>query len=112
MSDLVAFEGTLIVEVELLQCLSCWEAGAADAALPAVGFAGGDLAVQAGRQELPMGPVLGAGPLTETSDRISQRRRFECAGEEREFGGDVPTGCGGASARHEAASWSVEKIRS
>jgi hypothetical protein len=41
-----------VVEVELLQALAGREPGGADAALPAVGLAGGDLALQAGDQEL------------------------------------------------------------
>jgi len=52
--DQVAFETAGVVEVELFQGLAGGEAGGADAALPAVGFAGGDLALQAGDQELLM----------------------------------------------------------
>jgi hypothetical protein len=46
--DDLAFERTGVVEVELLQALAGREAGGADAALPAVGLAGGDLTLQAG----------------------------------------------------------------
>ena len=61
--DDLAFEAAGVVEVELLQRLAGREPGGADAALAAVGLAGGDLALQAGGQELLVGPGLGAGPL-------------------------------------------------
>jgi hypothetical protein len=59
--DQVAFEAAGVVEVELLQALACREPGGPDPALPAVGLPGGDLALQAGGQELLMGPGLGPG---------------------------------------------------
>ena len=65
----VAFEGALVVEVEVLEGLAGREPGGADAALAAVGFAGGDLALQAGGEELLVGPALGAGPLGQPVDR-------------------------------------------
>ena len=61
--DQVAFEAAGVVEVELLQALAGGEPGGADAALAAVGLPGGDLALQAGDQELLVGPGLGAGPF-------------------------------------------------
>jgi hypothetical protein len=61
--DLLALEAAGVVEVELLQALAGREAGGADAALTAVGLSGGDLALQAGGQELLVAPALGAGPL-------------------------------------------------
>ena len=45
------------------------EPGGADAALAAVGLAGGDLALQAGGEELLVGPGLGPGPLGQPVDR-------------------------------------------
>jgi hypothetical protein len=48
----VALERALVLDVEVLQRLPCGEAGGADAALTAVGFAGSDLALQASREEL------------------------------------------------------------
>ena len=54
--DLVAFQAAGVVEVELLQALAGREPGGADPAFPAVGFPGGDLALQAGDEELLMGP--------------------------------------------------------
>ena len=61
--DGVAFERAGVVEVELLQALAGGETGSADAALAAVRFPGGDLALQAGDQELLMAPVVCPGPL-------------------------------------------------
>lgn len=58
-SDRLAFERALGVEVELLQRFAAWEAGGADAAFTTVGFPGGDLALQASGQELLVGPARG-----------------------------------------------------
>ena len=66
--DDLAFQAAGVVEVEVLQRLAGREPGGADPALAAVGLAGGDLALQAGDQELLMGPGLGAGPLGEPGD--------------------------------------------
>jgi hypothetical protein len=74
--DGVALEAAGVVVVELLQALAGREAGGADAALAAVGLAGGDLALQAGGQELLMGPGLGAGPLGQPGHRGAQGRRL------------------------------------
>nr|WP_318527588.1 hypothetical protein [Microbispora cellulosiformans] len=49
MGDDLAFEGPLVVEVELLDRLAGREAGGVDAAFTAVGFAGGDFPLQAAR---------------------------------------------------------------
>jgi hypothetical protein len=57
-----------VVEVELLQALAGRKPGLSDAALAAVGLAGGDLALQAGGQELLVGPALGAGPFGQPAD--------------------------------------------
>ena len=48
--------------------LRAGEAGGADAALAAMGFAGGDLALQAGGQELLVGPALSPGAFGEPLD--------------------------------------------
>src|SRR5690625_1931218 len=56
--DGFAFEAAGVVVVEVLQRLAGREAGGADASLSAVGFAGGDLALQAGGEEFLVGPVL------------------------------------------------------
>ena len=55
------FSAAGMVEVELLQRLAGRETGGADAALPAVGFPGGDFPLQAGDEELLVGPGLGRG---------------------------------------------------
>ncbi len=88
--DEVAFESASVVEVELLQRLSGREPGSADAALPAVGLAGGDLALQAGHQELLMGPGLGAGPFGQPGDRLAHRGGFQSAGQEADLGAQIP----------------------
>jgi hypothetical protein len=50
--DGVALKAAGVVEVELLQALAGREAGGADAPFAAVGFAGGDFALEAGGEEL------------------------------------------------------------
>src|SRR5262249_50419757 len=90
--DDLAFEPAGVVEVELFQALAGGEAGGADAAFAAVGLAGGDLAGQAGGQELLMGPRFGPGPLGQAGHRFAQRRRLQGAGEERDLGGGVAGG--------------------
>ena len=72
--DEVAFEAAGVVEVELLDRLAGGEPGGADAALAAVGLPRGDLALQAGDEELLMGPGLGAGPFGQPGHRLAQRR--------------------------------------
>jgi hypothetical protein len=99
--DLLALEAAGVVKVELLQALAGREAGVADAALAAVGFSGGDLALQAGSQELLVGPALGAGPLGQPADRLAQGRRLQRPGQEDQLGGEVPCGLGGGG-RHQA----------
>ena len=64
----VAFEGALVVEVELLEGLAGREPGGADADLAAVVLAGGDFAFEAGGEELLVGPALGPGPFGEPFD--------------------------------------------
>jgi hypothetical protein len=98
--DRVAFEAAGVVEVELFQALAGREAGGADAALAAVGLAGGDLALQAGGQELLVRPVLGAGALGQPGDRVSQGWGFEGAGQECQLPGQISRRLGG---RHHAA---------
>ena len=81
-----------MVVVEVLQGLAGGEAGGADAALAAVGLAGGYLALQAGGQELLVGPGIGPGALGEPGDGVAQGGGFERAGEVGDLGGDVPAG--------------------
>ena len=70
-------QGALVVEVEVLEGLAGREAGGADADLAAVVLAGGDLAFEAGGEELLVGPALGAGPFGEPFDGAGQRRRLQ-----------------------------------
>ncbi len=82
----LAFEAAGVVEVELLQALAGGEPGGADAALAAVGLPGGDLALQAGDQELLVGPGLGPGPLGQPRHRLPQRGCLQRPGQERDLG--------------------------
>jgi hypothetical protein len=88
--DQVAFEAAGVVEVEFLEALAAREPGGADAAFAAVGLAGGDLALQAGGEELLVCPALGPGSLGQPWDGHAQGRRHQCAGQERQLAGDVP----------------------
>ncbi len=61
--DDVSFEGALVVPVEVLEGLAGRELGGADAELAAVGSAGGDFSLEAGGEELLVGPAIGSGPF-------------------------------------------------
>ena len=63
MGDDLAFARPLVVEIDVFQGFASGEAGGSDAALAAVGLADSDLALQAGDQELVVGPRFLAGPL-------------------------------------------------
>src|SRR5215213_1349258 len=78
--DRLSFEAAGVVEAELLQALTGGEARGPDAAFAAVRFAGGDLALQAGGQELLVRPALSAGPLGQPGHRGAQRRRLQRPG--------------------------------
>jgi hypothetical protein len=95
----VAFEGPLVVVVEVLEGLAGREPGGADAALAAVVLAGGDLAFEAGGQELFMAPAVGAGPFGEPVDRRRQRRCLERPAQERQVRRWL---AGGAAGGHHA----------
>jgi hypothetical protein len=73
-----------VVVVEVLEGLAGREPGGADAALAAVVLAGGDLAFEAGSEELLMGPALVPGLGREPVDRRRQRRGLECPAQERQ----------------------------
>jgi hypothetical protein len=92
--DGLAFERAGVVEVEFLQALAGGEPGGADAAFAAVGFAGGDFALQAGGEEFLMRPAFGAGALGEAFHGSGQGRGFESAGEIGQFAGHVPAAGG------------------
>jgi hypothetical protein len=100
-----------MVEVELLQALAGREPRLADAAFAAVGFSGGDLALQAGGQELFVAPALGLGPLGQPSHRLAQGGRLQRPGQEGELGGQVP-GRLGRGGGHHATSPSRPKAAS
>jgi len=101
--DGVTVEAAGMVEVELLQAFSGGEAGGADAALAAVGLAGGDLALQAGDQQLLVAPGLGAGAFGQPGHRLAQGRRLQRAGQERDLEGQVAAaGLGDRLGGHQA----------
>jgi len=102
MHDLVAFQAAGVVEVELLDAFAGREPGGPDPALPAVGVAGGDLALQTGRQILLMGPRFGAGPLGEPARRFSQGGRLQRPRQIGDLGTHIPGG--GFGAGHNATS--------
>jgi hypothetical protein len=110
MRDLLPLQAPGVVEVELLQALAGGEPGLADAALAAVGLAGGDLALQAGGQELLVAPALGTGPLGQPVHRGTKGRRLERAGQEAQLGVQVPGRLGGGG--HHATSLSRPKAAS
>ena len=70
--DGLAFEAAGVVVVEVLQGLAGREPGGADAAFPAVGFPGGDLALQGGDQEL-LRPQDSARPRSSRRGTASRR---------------------------------------
>jgi hypothetical protein len=80
-----------VVEVELLQHFAGWEAGRSDAGLTAVRLPGGDLPLQAGDQELLMGPRLGPSAFGQPVHGCPQRRGLQRAGQVGQLGGDVAT---------------------
>jgi len=111
--DQVTLESAGVVEVELLQRLAGREPGRADPPLAAVGLPGGDLALQAGCQELLMGPGLGTCPLGQPTDRLAQCWCFQRPGQERQLGIEVPARLRGGARRHHAtSSSSTAKARS
>jgi hypothetical protein len=76
MGELLALEAAGVVEVGLLQTLAGREAGGAEAALAAVGLPGGDLALEAGGQELLV-VQLSARARPASRARGAQGRRLE-----------------------------------
>jgi hypothetical protein len=83
--DQVAFQSAGVVEVELLKGLAAREPGGADPAFAAVRVSGGNLALQAGGQELLMRPGLGPRPLSQPCRAVAQGRRFQRPGQERDL---------------------------
>jgi hypothetical protein len=70
--DEVTFDRALVVVVEVLQGLAGGKAGVSDARLSAVRLAGRHLTLQAGDEELLVGPGLGASSLAEPPYGIVQ----------------------------------------
>jgi hypothetical protein len=101
MRDRIPLQAPGMVEVELLKALSGGNPRLPDAALAAVGLTRGDLAWQAGGQELLVRPAFRAGPLSQPRHRGAQRRRLQRPGEERQLGGQIPR-CLGSRGRHQA----------
>ena len=87
--DGVAVQAAGVVEVELLEAFAGGEAGGADAAFAAVGFPGGDLALEAGDQELL---------VVQPSARARSASRPMAASRE-----GAGAGCGGTSAARVSA---------
>lgn len=72
-----------------------WEPRRPDAAFAAVGITGSDFALQAGGQELLVGPVFGAGAFGQSLDRSGQRRGLQRPGSRWSPGGHGDRGAGG-----------------
>ena len=73
-----------MVEVALLQRLSCWDSGSPDATLLAVGFSCRYFALQARRQVFFfVAPVLRSGPFSQPSRGLTQRRGQDIEGKGR-----------------------------
>ena len=87
-----------MVEVELFQRLARRKAGGPDTAFATVGFAGRHFTLQTCREELLVAPGLGAGPLSEALDGLTQGRRFQCPGQICQLSGHVPAAGGGLGA--------------
>jgi hypothetical protein len=98
--DRLSLQRSGVVVVELLEALAGGEPRGADAPFAAVGFAGGDFALETGGEELLVGPALRAGAFGEPACGVAERRGFERAGEECELAGQVTAGLG---RRHQAA---------
>jgi hypothetical protein len=90
--DHVSLQRPLVVEVELLEGLAGREPGGPDAQLTAVGLAGRHLPLQAGGEELLVGPTVGPGPFGEPVDRAGQRRRLERPAQVGQVGGGLGSG--------------------
>ena len=88
-----------VVVVEVLQALARGETGGADPALTAVDLPGGDLALQAGGEELLMGPGLLPGALGQPLDRLPQGGRLQRPGQVLQLAGDSATTFRGARRR-------------
>jgi hypothetical protein len=84
--DGVAFEGALVVVVELLEGLAGGEAGSTDAELAAVGLPGSNIALETGGEELFVGPVVAAGPLGEPLDGGAHCWSLECPAQVGDIG--------------------------
>jgi hypothetical protein len=92
--ELLARQAAQMRQVEFLDRLDRGETGGADASLAAVGFAGGDLSLQAGDQVFQVRPRLGAGAFGQTLGGVQQGRGLHGAGEEGQVRGHLPAGAG------------------
>ena len=90
--DGLSFQAAGVVVVEVLQALAGGEPGGADPSLAAVGLPGGHLALQAGGEELLMGPGLLAGAFGQPLDRLPQRGCLQRPGQELQLAGDITPG--------------------
>jgi hypothetical protein len=116
MRDRLPLQPAGVVIVEVLQGLTRREPRGADPALTAVGFPGGDLALQTGGEELLMGPRLFPGTFGQPLDRLAQRGCLQRPGEELQLTGHVTTGPrgrrGGSRGHHDTSSSTRPRTRS
>ena len=92
--DRLPLDTTSMIEVELLQRFAGREPRRPDPRFTAVTFPRRDFPLQAGHQELFMGPAFRPGPLAQPSHRVPQGRCLQGPGEEAQFGGQIPPRCG------------------
>jgi hypothetical protein len=71
--DQVPFQSTSMIEVEFFDAFAGREPGGPDAVFAAVGVAGGDLALQTGRQVFLVGPRFAA---ARSASRPAESRRL------------------------------------
>ncbi len=78
-----------VVEDEVLDGLDLWEVCGGDPQPGAVRRPGGDLAAQDSSQVLLMGPALGAGPVTQSGERVGDHRCLQLPRQEADLAGQV-----------------------
>lgn len=85
MCDHLAAQPAGVIEVELFERLAGGEPSCPDPAFAAVGFPGGDLTSQAGREELLMTPGLRSSPFGQSRHGFAKRGGLEGPSQEREL---------------------------
>jgi hypothetical protein len=90
--DQVAFQPTSMIKVELFDAFAGREPGGPDPVFAAVGVAGGDLTLQAGRQVFLMAPRFVAGPVGEPARGFAPGGRLQRPRQIGDLGGHIASG--------------------